>query len=91
MTSCRLSRFSDAVLFFRNDVVKSACGSGQAPTSVDSSIGYNQMNRYISDCINGIAIPTDTLTPEGSVEIAFNGRRQLLVYSTYQVYGSCCV
>lgn len=55
---CLFCRFSDAVILFKNDTLSKLC-SGNAGVGVT----YKSMNRYVADCLTGITLPTDTLTP----------------------------
>ena len=59
-------RFSDAVLLFKNDMVSGHCrGEGHS----QPAISYNQMNKYIANCLAGVVLPTDTLTPTKLVKL----------------------
>lgn len=59
---CLCYRFADGVLLFRNDIVEA-----YYKQIGKTSISYDMMNEYISDCLAGIILPTDTLNPSRSV------------------------
>lgn len=64
MVMCFIShRFSDAVLLFKNDTLSKLCSSVSDQSR--AGVSYKSMNSYMANCLAGLTLPTDTLTPTG--------------------------